>query len=142
MKKRSTSTQQLMDELCELQKELRISGAQLVDKIGISWLTFHFLKTGKTTNPNSITLKKIRTFLRMHNRTDDFELVPGPGIIRQARKICFFCSKYPQVKEELLEEMNCIIRETLQEYGAHAPKRGDFFNAETHKRINAEALRR
>lgn len=117
MKKRHTPTQELLDELNECQKELCLSEAQLVKKIGITWLAFHFLKTGRTANPNSHTLKKIKAFLQnVNGNGNPVKLEHGPGIIKQARKVCSLCNSYPQVKEELLDEMNCIIRETIQEY--------------------------
>lgn len=117
MKKRCTPTQELLDELDECQKELCLSEAQLAEKIGITWLAFHFLKTGRTANPNSKTQKKIKAFLRKFNGEGTaIELENGPGLVRQAKKLCYICTGYPRVKEELLDEMNSIIRETIQEY--------------------------
>ena len=117
MKKRYTPTQELLDELDECQKELCLSEAQLAEKIGITWLAFHFLKTGRTANPNSKTQKKIKAFLRKVNGEGSaIQLENGPGLVRQARKICSICTRYPKVKEVLLDEMNNIIRETIQEY--------------------------
>ena len=117
MKKRYTPTQKLLDELDECQKELCLSETELADKIGITWLAFHFLKTGRTANPNSKTQKKIKAFIRKVNgEKTTIQLENGPGLIKQARKICSICTSYPKVKEELLDEMNSIIRETIQEY--------------------------
>ena len=117
MKTRCVPTQKLLDELEECQKELCLSEAQLAEKIGITWLAFHFLKTGRTANPNSKTLKKIKAFLRKASgEGTSIELENGPGLVKQARKICSICTSYPKVKEELLDEMNNIIRETIQEY--------------------------
>ena len=118
MKNRYASTRVMLEEISERQKKLGLNNVQLARKIGISYVAFHFLQTGKTANPNSVTYRKLKAFLLKNpENAVSPPAIPHPDIVNQARKVCAMCDSYPQVKEEFLSELNCIIRETLQDYG-------------------------
>ena len=118
MKNRYASTRAMLEEISERQKKLGLNNEQLARKIGISYVAFHFLQTGRTANPNSVTYRKLKAFLLKNpENPDSIPDIPHPGIVSQARKVCAMCDSYPQVKEDFLSELNCIIRETLQDYG-------------------------
>jgi len=114
--KRSASTERLLEKIRRHQIELRLSNEELARTMGVTSITLHNWRCGKTRNIASKSQRKARAFLDMHsNAGGNSSVQTDCKLVQQARKICQMCAEYPQTRQYLLDEMNNIIRETLEQ---------------------------
>ena len=113
-RKRSASTERLLEKIRQHQMELRLSNEELARTIGVTSITLHNWRCGKTRNITAKNQRKAQNFLNMHSKADDNCTDQTDNkLVQQARKICQLCAEYPHARQYLLDEMNTIIRETL-----------------------------
>ena len=111
-RKRSASTERLLEEIRQHQIELRLSNEELARAMGVTSITLHNWRCGKTRNITAKNQRKAQSFLDMRSNASDAHQTDHK-LVQQARKICQMCAEYPQARQYLLDEMNTIIRETL-----------------------------